>query len=119
MTARPENSIHQLVNDRALAPFNDQGQGTYIRPNDLHKDIRIARRLFNDPHWNPPDELVHRIVAWLVLVLELTTDDRTRVDAVRTLLDADHKALRQADRQLSKDIDEQVAQAKAAKSSKR
>jgi hypothetical protein len=98
-----------------LAPFNDQGRGTYIRTNDLHRDIRLARRMFNDPAWNPPGEVVDRIVDWLQLVSELTTDDRTRVDAVETLLAADRKSLRLANRQLSKDIAEMAAQAKTAK----
>jgi hypothetical protein len=98
-----------------LAPFNDHGRGSYIRTNDLHKDLRLARRMFNDPAWNPPVDVVDRIVDWLLLVSELTTDDRTRVDAIEALLDADRKALRQANKQLSKDIAERKAQAKAAK----
>ena len=79
------------------------------------RSLRIAHRLFNNPAWNPPSELVDGIIDWLLMVSELTTDDRTRVDAIETLLVADRKSLRQANKQLSKDIADRATQANTGK----
>jgi hypothetical protein len=79
------------------APFaTDGGTGQYATDAALKADVDIARRIMNDPRWPISASLRERVVRWLESVLENATDDRARVNAMKTLIAADKLNLEQA-----------------------
>jgi hypothetical protein len=49
----------------------------------------ITRRILDNPLWPISKELRAKVVEWLEVVLETTTDDRSRLTAIKSLIAAD------------------------------
>jgi len=86
----------KVLPELPVAPFNDGGRGTYSRDAALMDDIELARRCLNDPRWPITATMRSRVVEWLETIMECADDDRTRLNAIKSILSADKLNLEQA-----------------------
>lgn len=79
-----------------VAPFNDGGRGTYTRDAALMDDIELARRCLSDPRWPITATMRARIIEWLERIMEQATDERHKLNAIKSILSADKLNIEQA-----------------------